>query len=140
MNNDVTTGLFTRLAEEHSRAIPFWCIVHQLELAVKESVGKGFLNDTKECLMKLYYLYNKSTKKLRSLKKLIDELDYLVDLTGNFIKDDGVASIKAFGTRWVGHLVNALQRAIKKFGIYLVDIENFGKKGKKAKIKLWLCQ
>ena len=90
--------------------------------------------------MKLYYLYNKSTKKLRSLKELIDELDYLVDLTGNFIKDDGVASIKAFGTRWVGHLVNALQRAIKKFGIYLVDIENFGKKGKKAKTKLWLCQ
>ena len=38
------------------------------------------LNDIKECLMKLFCLYNKSTKKLRSLKKLIDELDDLLDL------------------------------------------------------------
>ena len=47
--------------------------------------------------MKLYYLYNKSTKKLRSLKELIDELDSLVDLTGNFIEDNGMAPIIACG-------------------------------------------
>ena len=59
-----------------------------------------------------------------------------MDLTGNFIEKDGVAPITAFGTRWVGHLVKVLQRAIKRLGIYLQDLEDFGKKGKKAKIKL----
>lgn len=42
---------------------------------------------------KLNYLRNKSTKTLLSLTELIDELDSLVDLTDNFIKDEGVAPI-----------------------------------------------
>ena len=41
-------SLFTRLAEEHSHLIPFWCIVHQLELAIKDSIGDGLLHDIKE--------------------------------------------------------------------------------------------
>ena len=128
-------SLVTRLAEEHPDLIPFWCIVHQLELAIKDSIGDGLLHDIKECLLKLYYLYNKSTKKLRSLKELISELDGLSDLNDNTIGDDGVAPIKACGTKWIGHLVNALQRAINKFGIYLKDIENLAKTEKKANKK-----
>lgn len=42
---------------------------------------------------KLNYLRNKSTKMLLSLTELIDELDSLVDLTDNFIEDEGVAPI-----------------------------------------------
>ena len=97
----------------------------------KESIAKRLLHDVKECLMNtVKYLYYKSTKKLRYLKKLMDELDSLVDLTDNFIKDDVVAPIKACGTRCIGHLVKALQRAIYNFGIYSTDLENFGKKKK----------
>ena len=47
-------NLFTPLVEEYSYLIPFWCIIHQLELAVKESIAKGLVNDIKECLMNLY--------------------------------------------------------------------------------------
>ena len=85
--------------------------------------------------MKLYYLYNKSTKKLSSLKQLIDELDDLVDLTENFIEDDGAAPMKACGTRWIEHLVKALQLTTNKFEIYLTDLKNFGKKDIKSKNK-----
>lgn len=42
---------------------------------------------------KLNYLRNKSTKTLLSLTELIDELDSLVELTDNFIEDEGVAPI-----------------------------------------------
>ena len=97
-------SLFKCVVEEHSHLIPFRLIIHQLELAIKESGGKILLNDIKECLLKLYCLYNKSAKKLRSLKELIDEIDGLVDLTDNFVEDDGVAPIQACGTRWIGHL------------------------------------
>ena len=55
-------------------------------LTIKESVVKGLLNEIKEYLMKSFYLYNKNTKKLRSLKELTDQLDYLVDVTDNFIE------------------------------------------------------
>ena len=71
-------SLFTRTVEEQLLLRLFWCILHQLELAIKESIAKGLLNECliKECLMNLYYLYNKSAKKLRSSKKtLIDKLD-----------------------------------------------------------------
>ena len=72
-------------------------------------------------------LINKSTKKLISLEELTDELNSLEDLTDNYIEDDGVAPSRACGTMWIGSLVKALQSAINKFGIYLTDLENFGK-------------
>ena len=78
----------------------FHTISLQLKFAIKEYDDKGLLNDIKYCLMKLYYLYIKSTKKLRSLKEPIDELDGLVDLTDN----NGVASIRSCGTRYNRHL------------------------------------
>ena len=49
--------------------------------------------------MKLYQLYKKSTKKLRSLKDFIDELAGLLDLTDNFIGRNGLALIRASGAR-----------------------------------------
>ena len=61
--------------------------------------------------MKLYYLYNKITKKIRSLQEFIDKLDSLVDLRDNFILGNGVAP----KTRWIGYLVKALQHAMDKF-------------------------
>ena len=40
----------------------------------------------------------KSTKKLRSFKELIDELDDLMDLSEKTIEGDGMARITAYGT------------------------------------------
>ena len=105
MNIGCNDNLFTCLVGEHSHLVPFWCIVHQLELAMEGSIAKGLLNDIKECLKKLYHLYNKSTKKLRSLREPINELGDFVDLTDNFIKSDGVAPLRSFGTRWIAHLI-----------------------------------
>ena len=87
-------SLFTHLAEEYSYAILFWCIVFCCIISCC-----WLLSDMKNWLMKLYYLSNKNTKKLRSLKELIDELDSLVDLTDNFVQDDVVTSIRNCGTR-----------------------------------------
>ena len=67
------------------------------------------------------------------LKELIDELDDLVYLTDDFVEDDDVAPIKVCVTRWIGHLVKALQSAIKNFGIYVTDLEKFSKKEKNKK-------
>ena len=55
-----------------------------------------------------------------------------MDLTDNFIEDDVITPIRACGTRCIGHLVEAFQRATSKFRIYLTDPENF-RKNKKTK-------
>ena len=68
-------------------------------------------------------MYNKSSKNLRSLEDLITELGGLIERHDSYIEDQVVAPMKACGTRWIGHLVNALQRAINKFGVYLKDLE-----------------
>ena len=55
-------SLCTRLLIEHPHLIAFWCVCHQLELAIKDSIGTGLLSDIQDCVMKLYYLYQKSSK------------------------------------------------------------------------------
>ena len=42
-------------------------------------------------------------------KNLIDKLDGLVNLTDNILEDDGVAPIRARGTKWIAYLIKALQ-------------------------------
>ena len=122
-------SLYAQLLEDYPHLLSFWCICHRLELAIKDAIGNGLLSDIKECLLRLYYLYNKSSKKLRSLEELIKDLEGLIkDLEGlialqdSCIEDEGIAPMKACGTRWIGHLVNALQRDINNFGVYLKDL------------------
>lgn len=65
------------------------CNCHCLKLAIKDSAGARLLGDIKEYLMKLYYLYNKSCKKLRALENLIKNLKRLAELEGYYIEDTG---------------------------------------------------
>ena len=93
--------------------------------------------------MKSCYLYNKNTKKLRSLKQLIDQLDDLVDVTDNFIEMVVWHLPEHVGQNWLGIFVKSLQRAINKFGVYLTDLKIVGKIEIKSKNKgrnFWLCQ
>ena len=61
------------------------------------------MGDIKECLMKMYYLYNKSSKELRSLEGLLYDLQGLVELEGYYIEDTGTALIKVCVTRQSRH-------------------------------------
>ena len=139
-NLGCNNSFFTHLVEEHSHVVPFWRIVHQWELVIKEYVSRELLSNIKECLIKL--LYNKNTKKLTTLRELIDKLIDFVDFTDNFEENDCGAYIRACGTRWIEHLVKVIQRAINKFGVHLTDLKNFVKNGKKWKNGwiFWLCQ
>ena len=126
-NIGCNNSLYAQLLEDYPHLLSFWRICHSLELAIKDAIGNGLLSDIKECLLRLYYLYNKSSKKLRSLEELIKDLEGLIALQDSCIEDEGILPMKACGTRWIGHLVNALQRAINKFGVYLKDLDNMAK-------------
>ena len=136
-NIGCNNSLYAQLLEDYPHLLSFWCICHRLELAIKDAIGNGLLSDIKECLLRLYYLYNKRSKKLRSLEELIKDLEGQIALQDSCIEDEGIAPMKACGTRWIGHLVNALQRAINKFGVYLKDLDNMAKDDATKKPDSW---
>ena len=49
-----------------------WCVAHRLELALNNAFKGMTFNDNEDLLLRLYYLYKKSPKKLRQLKQLCE--------------------------------------------------------------------
>ena len=106
-----------------------WCFSHRLELALKDAL-QDFTTPVDESLMHLYYLYQKSSKKLRELKSLFK------DIKGDFeMFGDGVKPLKSTGTRWIDHRVPAMGRVIDKFGLYTRHLKDFISREKKSKVK-----
>ena len=52
-----------------------WCVAHRLELALKDSLSGTPFDEIDELILRLYYLYKKSPKKLRQLKELCNLYD-----------------------------------------------------------------
>ena len=69
-------GVAARLKEMAPWLLVVQCFNHRLELAVKDAfTGLKAFEDIEEMLMKLYYLYQKSPKRLRDLRSFAEELD-----------------------------------------------------------------
>ena len=51
-----------------------WCLVHRLELAVKDALKKSAFDAVDDMLLKLYYLYEKAPKKCTELEEAISDL------------------------------------------------------------------
>ena len=65
VNSGIKTGLATKFCEDGIDWLVFvWCLSYQLELALKDSLD-DILTPVKKSLTNLFYLYHKSSKKLR---------------------------------------------------------------------------
>ena len=127
VNTGVKNGLGALLREQYPHLYLFWCVCHRLELAVQDAFKGTLLFDIKEMLMRLYYLYDKSPKKLRSLKELHKSLEETLkdESEDSYLEySNGIAPLKSHGTRWIAHVVSAMKRAYANYGIYLTDIES----------------
>ena len=90
-----------------------WCLAHRLELAVKDALKGTTFDAVDDMLLKLYYIYEKSPKKCRELEEVIS------DLKGCITFDDkGVRPVRASGSRWISHKLNAMRRVLSKYGAY----------------------
>ena len=67
-NSGLKGGIAAKFREEEELSwLSFtWCLLHQLELAISDSLHEHLLS-VKQCLHNLFYLYEKSSKKLREL-------------------------------------------------------------------------
>ena len=80
-----------------------WCLAHRLELAVKDAL-KGSAFDAVDMLLKLY---EKAPKKCRQLEEVVSDLKECI-----CIDEAGIKPVRASGSRWVSHKLNAMRRVL----------------------------
>ena len=120
VNSGIKAGLATKFRVDGIDWLVFvWCLSHQLELALKDSLD-DVLAPVKKSLTNLFYLYHKSSKKLRELRKLHNVLKEMYEFADNRVKP-AIAS----GTHWIAHLLRSMSGLTDKFGLYLQHFENF---------------
>ena len=89
------------------------CFAHRLELCYKDTVKQDKLYDSVvTLLMGLYYFYN-SPKQHHNLAKVFDVLGQLP-----------AYPTRVGGTRWIGHIVLAMETFLKSYKALICHLEN----------------
>ena len=101
-----------------------WCLAHRLELAVQDALKHTTFDLIEEMLLRLYYLYERSPKKCRELEEVVVDLKQCLSFDGN-----GIRPVRASGSRWVTHKVNAMKRVLSKFGAYVAHLSALSEDG-----------
>jgi len=94
-----------------------WCYAHRLELSSKDSLKSQLFKNIDEMLLRLYYLYKKSPKKVRELKGIVEDLKEVYDFN-----DGGYIPVRSQGSRWITHKRKALQKVIDQYGAYIAHL------------------
>ena len=111
-------GLKGLLTKEFPWLVVNWCLSHRLELAIKDALKSTFFESVDELLLRLYYLYEKSPKKLRQLEEVVLSLKECLD-PSELPHKGGKRPLRACGTRFVAHKVSALERVVDRYGAYI---------------------
>ena len=114
-------GLRGLLQQRLPWVIVFWCLIHRLELSLKDALKNTFFSSVDEFLMQVYYVYEKSPKKCRELQDVVEELKACLE-PAELPSNGGNRPLRACGTRFVAHKVAALGRVIDRFGAYLAHL------------------
>ncbi|XP_074626738.1 zinc finger protein 862-like [Acropora palmata] len=117
-NRGETNGVQALFKKEYSWCLFVWCVAHRLELALKDALSNTYFKKVDEVLLRLYYLYENSPKKLRGLK----ELHLAYKDTFQFA-EGSVKPKRASGTRWISHKLAALKLLVDKFGLFIQHLE-----------------
>ena len=119
MNSGLKSGIITQFQESGLHCVAFvWCLAHRLELALKDSLADA-MSDIHEVLIFLFYLYKKSSKKLRELRQLHAVLKEVYSL-----ENDQLNPSKESGTRWIAHIMRSMAAFVDKFRVYLQHLVN----------------
>ena len=71
-----------------------WCLAHRVELAVKDALKNTFFDQLDNMLMRKYYLYENSPKKMRELKEIVANLKEVFKM-----RPGGVNPVRVCGSR-----------------------------------------
>lgn len=108
-------GVFGILKQDIPSLISVHCIAHKLELGLQDTIkGIPLFQEVKELLQGMWKYYKYSCKALKELKDLAESMD-----------EKAYKCIKADGSRWVPHLLRALQVLLcKNYRIIVIHFEH----------------
>ena len=113
VNSGIHNGLGAKMRESTAWFSTIHCFNHSLELAVKDTFNTTFFKDVDNMLLKLFYLYRESPKRLRELKMFGEMYDQSIPKL-----------YKSYGTTWIAHEVKAMEIALNNNGIYIKHLES----------------
>ena len=103
-NRGATSGVQALFKKEFPWFSFSWCVAHHLEWALTDALSTTYFKEVDEVLLRLYYFYKKSPKKLRGLYEF--HLAYKEDFQ---FQEGAVKGKRASGTRWICHKLCALE-------------------------------
>ena len=115
--NIAQMGIRGRLQTAHPWLAWSWCYAHRLELACRDAFTSVLFKDIEEMLLRLYYLYEKSPKKVRELGEIVEDLRHVFEFPKG-----GDVPIRSQGSRWIDHKRKALQRVVDRYGAYIAHL------------------
>ena len=119
VNSSLNAGIVVKFKESYNWVVFIWCMSHWLELALKDAL-KNWFESVDTCVHNVYYLYEKSTKKLRELKALYEILSEMYEFSNNCIKPHRATEIC-----WIDHKMKAMEGMLDKYGVYQGIIQEF---------------
>ncbi|XP_071947384.1 zinc finger protein 862-like [Antedon mediterranea] len=118
----VNMGRVNGVAARLKRDVPVpWMVVihcasHRLELAIKDAFkGVSGIDMVIDMLQSIYYLYEKSSKRLRELRVI-----------GEVMEEAVLKPCKANGTRWIQHKARACSALIQNYQAIVAHLEAQG--------------
>lgn len=131
-------GMMGLMQSAHPWLVWAWCYAHRLELACKNALTSTTFKSIEEMLLRLYFLYEKSPKKIRELEEIVEDLKEVFEFPPS-----GNKPIRSQGSRWINHKRKALQRVIDRYGAYISHLSTLTedkslKPEDRAKIKGYL--
>ena len=97
-NNIAARGLKGLVEEKLGWIYRMWCVAHHLELSAKDALKEICFDFVDDMLIKLFYVYERSSKKCRELTELVADLKEFLQFD-DLHKTKGVRPIQATGTR-----------------------------------------
>ena len=113
VNSGIHNGLGAKMRESTAWLSTIHCFNHSLELAVKDTFNTTFFKEVDNMLLKLFYSYRESPKRLRELKMFGEMYDQSIPKL-----------YKSYGTTWIAHEVKAMEIALNNNGIYIKHLES----------------
>ena len=98
VNRGDKASVKSKFCEDMTWLVFGWCMAHKLELEIQDAMKGTYFNQVDEMLLRIYYLYKRSPKKLRELAEIHDLVKQSIEFDAS-----GVKPIKASGTRWIAH-------------------------------------
>ena len=106
-------GLNVLVRDEAPSVEVVHCFNHRLELAIKDAFTEStFYSNINEMLSKLYWLYQKSPKRLTQLKELSEAFEKSIP-----------KPTKADGTRWIDFKFRAMEKISENYGPCMTHLE-----------------